>query len=136
VIPPGEYYLRMGFRNVLYYSLNIYFNDVPVVKGLALYSTGADFNMDRFTGYELGPDGLPLTGYPEWIVLYEWEDRNISLGGYDGDGAPVGIVTVTEEGHYTIRLESDDHARLWKESDGNTHLMFYHWCLRPTKNNY
>jgi hypothetical protein len=54
----------------------------------------------------------------------------------------VAIVTLKKPGNFKIKIESNDDAELYSTGTGDRsknnvlQLMMYHWCLRPTSNNY
>ena len=129
-LPAGEYYLRMGFQNNLMYSLSIQFNGTYLVKDMVMWAQGAHYHFDRGG-----------SGYPEGFNPSDWADSK--AGSYDTDGYLVGIVTIPKDGNFVIKVSSKDMCYLYKKSgalrDGasaNYQLKMYHWCLRPTKNNY
>lgn len=60
---------------------------------------------------------------------------------YDTDGYQVAVVNLPTDGNFRIKIESSDEAMFYTTTNGRTknnvsQLMMYHWCLRPTKNNY
>ena len=76
-----------------------------------------------------------------------WQTQNEKAIAYDTDGYTVGVVNMPTSGNFTIRVTSNNMAQLYKEAldrgtvlnrDKNNvnQLMMYHWCLRPTHNNY
>lgn len=146
-LPAGEYYLRMGFERSTTYSIRIYFNDNLVWTGRADV-----MNADRYAS-DIPDYGTMATGYPEKFnndstefIVYdpqEWMEYDQNASAYDTDGYTVGIVNLKKSGNFRIRVESDDMAyrtvaRSATAGDGtNKFQMFmYHWCLRPTPNNY
>jgi hypothetical protein len=158
-LPAGEYYLRMGFKHSLRYSISIYFGDADeelgeknlLVEDMSLIATGSNFHFDRGGAMEgldfYGSEGI---GYPEYFDWRWWYDQDPvqyqKASAYDTDGYQVAIVTLKKPGNFKIKIESNDMARLYKgvygtdvsnRSKGNVQqLMMYHWCLRPTTNNY
>lgn len=163
VVPAGEYYLRMGFKHSLRYSVSIYFcgadeefsDDNRLVKDMSLIATGSNFHFDRGGAME-GLDffGSESIGYPEYFDWRWWYDQDPvqyqKASAYDTDGYQVAVVNLKKSGNFKIKIESNDVAALYKEvypdtplSDNSVRtknnvyqLMMYHWCLRPTKNNY
>lgn len=154
-LPAGEYYLRMGFKHSLPYSVSIYFcgqNEYfgpqnCLVKDMSLIATGSNFHFDRGGAME-GLDfyGSESIGYPEYFDWRWWYDQDPvkyqKASAYDTDGYQVAIVNLQRPGNFKIKVSSIDNAELYKngrqdrsKSDVNQ-LMMYHWCLRPTKNNY
>ncbi len=160
-LPAGEYYLRMGFKHSLRYSLSIYFGDEDedltedniCVKDMSMIATGSNFHFDRGGAME-GLDfyGSESIGYGEYFDWRWWYDQDPDLyqkaSAYDTDGYQVATVTLKKDGNFKIRVESSDMAELYYatyetsiSSDVRTknnvnQLMMYHWCLRPTTNNY
>ena len=73
-----------------------------------------------------------------------WQKFDEKAIAYDTDGYTVGIVNIEKEGNFEIRVSSSDMAYLYKYSvpdlartkSNVAQLMMYHWCLRPTVNNY
>lgn len=163
VLPAGEYYLRMGFKHSLRYSISIYFcgadeefgDENRLVEDMSLIATGSNFHFDRGGAME-GLDffGSESIGYPENFDWRWWFDQDPvqyqKASAYDTDGYQVAIVNLKKSGNFKIRIESHDNAALYKEVYGDTplsdnsvrtknnvyQLMMYHWCLRPTHNNY
>ncbi len=154
-LPAGEYYLRMGFKHSLTYSISINFcgadeqfgEENCLVKDMSLIATGSNFHFDRGGAME-GLDffGSESIGYPEYFDWRWWYDQDPvkyqKASAYDTDGYQVAIVNLKRPGNFKIRISSGDNAELYKtgrmdrsKSDVNQ-LMMYHWCLRPTQNNY
>lgn len=162
-LPAGEYYLRMGFKHSLRYSISIYFAAADeefspanrLVENMSLIATGSNFHFDRGGAME-GMDfyGSESVGYPEGYDWRWWYDQDPVLyqkaSAYDTDGYQVATVNLNKPGNFKIKVESGDMAKLFLNGDctfdaegkikrdkGNViQLMMYHWCLRPTKNNY
>ena len=130
-LPAGEYYLRMGFDRSSTYHLNIYFNDKLVISNL----NAGMMNADRIANDIPTLYGIQAPGYPEGFNPEDWMEYYSSSAAYDTDGYTVGIVTIKEDGNFTIRVESSDLAYNYKGVN-TQQLLMYHWCLRPTKNNY
>ena len=140
-LPAGEYYLRMGFVHSLSYTLDIYFNGELVVKDLAMNAHGANYHFDRSGASDIPHYGIWETGYPEGYDPNDWIEINENASAYDTDGYTMGIVNLKQNGNFHITLDSFDEAQAWDASQGRTknnktQLMMYHWCLRPTHNNY
>lgn len=141
-VPKGEYYLRMGFKHSLMYSLNIYFNDSLLVKDMVMYAQGSNFHFDRGSVGVVSYNGAVSIGYPEGYNWLEWAAKSEKAQAYDTDGYQVAVVNVKEDGPFTIKVESNDNSFLYndksytRDKNNITMLMMYHWCLRPTKNNY
>lgn len=135
-IPAGEYSLYLGFRHSGTGTGNVYFatadteggglyldpNDANEIKDIALkdpgyqlvnsnlnFSLASPWNYDR-----RGGDGMPQysSGNARW-------NEN---GGY------VGPVEVTGEGMQSVRIKI--------VITNGTRMQPFHWCLRPTENNY
>jgi hypothetical protein len=154
-LPAGEYYLRMGFKHSLRYSISIYFADGDeeitedhcLVKDMSLIATGSNFHFDRGGAME-GLDfyGSESVGYPEYFDWRFWYEQDPvtyqKASAYDTDGYQVAIVTLKKPGNFKIKIESNDDAELFSTGTGDRsknnvlQLMMYHWCLRPTTNNY
>lgn len=135
-LPAGEYYLRMGFDRNSIYNLDIYFNDQLVISGLK----SGQMNADRIAN-DIPTYGIMAPGYPEGFDPEEWREYDNNVATYDTDGYTVGVVRQQKNGTFCIRVESPDLARRFvrtEPGDGSnyTQLMMYHWCLRPTHNNY
>lgn len=140
-IPAGEYYLRMGFKHSLEYSLSIQFNDTVLIEDMVMYAQGSNYHFDRGSVSVVDNYGESSIGYPEGYNWHDWSSLSEKAQAYDTDGFQVGVVNVKEEGNFTITITSNDMSYLYDYSaQRNTsnikQLMMYHWCLRPTKNNY
>ncbi len=140
-LPAGEYYLRMGFKHSLRYSVNIWFNDTLLVDNMVLYAQGSNFHFDRGSVSDLDYYGSSSIGFAEGYDWRDWIEKDPKAVAYDTDGYQVGIVTIPRSGNFTITIESKDDSYLYDPTNGRTknnvtQLMMYHWCLRPTSNNY
>ncbi len=140
-LPAGEYYLRMGFKHSLRYSINIWFNDRKVVDDMLLQATGSNFHFDRGSVSDLDFYGSSSIGFPEGYDWRDWFEKDPKSVAYDTDGYQVAIVTIPRSGNFTITIESNDISYLYdptnlRTKNNVTQLMMYHWCLRPTRNNY
>ncbi len=145
-LPAGEYYLRMGFYNRISYTLNFYFNGKLVRSNMAMGAQGSNFNFDRGAASDIPHYGESEIAYPEGFDVDYWQKRDAKAIAYDTDGYTVAKVVMDEPGYFTIGLQSPDLAALYKQtypegtedrSRGNVRqLIMYHWCLRPTVNNY
>lgn len=140
-IPAGEYYLRMGFKHSLLYSLSIQFCDTLLVKDMVMYAQGSNYHFDRGSVSVIDNYGASSIGYPEGYNWHDWSSLSEKAQAYDTDGFQVGIVQMKHDGNFTITISSSDMSRLYDyTAERNTsnvkQLMMYHWCLRPTKNNY
>lgn len=139
-LPAGEYNLRMGFKHSLTYSLSIYFNDRLLVQDMSMAAQGANFHFDRGGASEMTFYGPLSVTYPEGfdpMVMYELYPKSVA---YDTDGYQVAVVNIPQDGNFRIRVESSDMASIItstkQEKKNLSILMMYHWCLRPTVNNY
>lgn len=152
-LPAGEYYLRMGFKHSLTYSLSIYFKGadeddsqyVELKKDMVMYATGSNYHFDRGAASEVphyGEDGI---AYPENFDVDYWQTIDEKAIAYDTDGYTVGIVKLKKNGNFKIKVSSSDLAANYSYNIGDAsarnknnvqQLMMYHWCLRPTYNNY
>ncbi len=145
-LPAGEYYLRMGFWNRLGYTVNIYFNGELVRKDMALGAQGSNFHFDRGAASDIPHYGEAGIAYPEGFDLNYWQKRDAKAIAYDTDGYTVAKVVLPEAGYFSIRVESPDLVGNYKRNypEGSTdrskanicQFGIYHWCLRPTVNNY
>lgn len=140
-LPAGEYYLRMGFKHSLRYSINIKFNNQLLVENMLLYAQGSNFHFDRGSVSDLDYYGSSSIGFPEGYNWKDWIEKNEKAVAYDTDGYQVAIVNIPHSGNFTITIESNDMSYLYTSVNGRTknnvtQLMMYHWCLRPTTNNY
>ena len=130
ILPAGEYYLRMGFDRNSIYHLNIYFNDKLVANSV----WSGNYNADRIAS-NIRSYGLFDIGYPEGYDPDVWIEHYKDASAYDTDGYPVATIKLNKEGGFRIRVESNDLAYQYKGAN-TQQLLMYHWCLRPTKNNY
>lgn len=140
-LPAGEYYLRMGFKHSLHYSIDISFNDDLVVEDMLLFAQGSNFHFDRGSVSDVDYYGSSTIGFPEGYNWRDWIEKNVKAVAYDTDGYQVAIVTIPEDGNFTITISSKDNAALFRYENGRakynlSQLMMYHWCLRPTTKNY
>jgi hypothetical protein len=140
-LPAGEYNLRMGFKHSLRYSINIWFNDREVVHDMLLQATGSNFHFDRGAASDLDYYGSSSICYPEGFDWRYWYEKDPKSVAYDTDGYQVAVVTIPHSGNFTITIESNDDSYLYdptnqRTKNNVTQLMMYHWCLRPTRNNY
>lgn len=136
-LPAGEYYLRMGFERSTTYRISIYFNGEFVWEGRA-----DQMNADRIAN-DIPTYGIMAPGYPEGFDPDEWREYDANVAAYDTDGYTVGLVTMKRNGNFRIRVESKDMAyrstirsTAAGDSGNKFQLFMYHWCLRPTHNNY
>lgn len=140
-LPAGEYYLRMGFKHSLRYCINIWFNDSLLVEDMLLYAQGSNFHFDRGSVSDMDYYGSSTIGFPEGYNWRDWIEKNEKAVAYDTDGYQVAVVNLPTSGNFTITIESNDMSYLYDPTNGRsknnvTQLMMYHWCLRPTINNY
>ncbi len=136
-LPAGEYYLRMGFERSTTYRISIYFNGDFVWEGRADV-----MNADRIAN-DIPTYGIMAPGYPEGFDPDDWREYDANVAAYDTDGYTVGIVNMKRSGNFRIRVESSDMAyrsvirsTAAGDSGNKFQLFMYHWCLRPTHNNY
>ncbi|MCC8174348.1 MAG: hypothetical protein LIO65_08290 [Odoribacter sp.] len=124
MIPPGEYNLRMGFREKQSWRASIYFNGELVATNVDPGSC----HYDR-SG----------TGYPEGYVPAEWTSYDSKAANYDRDGMEIAVVVIEgdELQPIKIKVESTDMTSLGTSVSASVgYINLYHWCLRPTSNNY
>jgi hypothetical protein len=120
LIPPGEYTLCMGFKEKLAYRVNIYVNDVLIKSNQDL--SGGTFHFDR------GAGSLP-EGFSTSTPGLQGKPAN-----YDRDGGTIGTVRFdgTEMQPIVIRIETTETPLVVFGAK----FYAYHWCLKPTANNY
>lgn len=140
-LPAGEYYLRMGFKHSLRYSVDIYFNNDLLVSDMLLFAQGSNYHFDRGSVSDMDYYGSSTIGYPEGFNWRDWIEKDVKAVAYDTDGYQVAIVNIPSDGNFTITISSKDNAKLYSTVNGRsknnvTQLMMYHWCLRPTNRNY
>lgn len=140
-LPAGEYYLRMGFKHSLRYSIDIKFNNDLLVKDMMLYAQGSNFHFDRGSVSTLDFYGNSSIGFPEGFNWRDWIEKDPKAVAYDTDGYQVAIVNIPKDGNFTITISSKDDSYLFstptdRSKNNVTQLMMYHWCLRPTTRNY
>lgn len=140
-LPAGEYNLRMGFKHSLTYSLSIYFNDRLLVKDMSMAAQGSNFHFDRGGASEMTFFGPLSITYPEGFDAQAWFELDPKSIAYDTDGYQVAVVNIPTDGNFRIRVESSDVASIIttttdRSKNNLAQLMMYHWCLRPTVNNY
>jgi len=140
-LPAGEYYLRMGFKHSLRYSIDIYFNDDLLVEDMMLYAQGSNFHFDRGSVSDMDYYGNSAIGFPEGYDWRAWIEKDEKAVAYDTDGYQVAVVNIPKDGNFTITINSKDISKNYDPTNGRsknnvTQLMMYHWCLRPTTRNY
>lgn len=124
-IPPGEYRLSMGYKQSLNVDVAISLNDVNL--GTITLGSATTFHYDR------GGVGYP-EGYQEALDT-PGLITNSKKGNYDRDGGQVApAVTVLGDANgnpapVKIRIQNTTFGTATK-------MVFHHWCLRPTINNY
>jgi len=121
LVPPGEYYLRMGFRSDKYpWRLKIYFNDELVAEGVNPNNGHYDRNGQ---------------GYPEGYNYKDWYSTNNKSANYDRDGIDIATVTVSGTGLQPIKIKMES-TDMTQGTGARNRMIIYNWCLRPTDNNY
>ena len=140
-LPAGEYYLRMGFKHSLRYSIDISFNNQILVEDMMLYAQGSNFHFDRGSVSDMDYYGNSSIGFPEGYDWRAWYEKDVKAVAYDTDGYQVAVVNLPSDGNFTITINSKDMSRLYdptnlRTKNNVTQLMMYHWCLRPTNRNY
>lgn len=124
-IPPGEYRLAMGFKQSLNVDVRIFLNNIDL--GPLTLGSATTFHYDR------GGVGYP-EGYQEALDT-PGLITNSKKGNYDRDGGQVSaavLVTGDANGNpapIKIRIQNTTFGTATK-------MVFHHWCLRPTINNY
>ncbi len=120
-VPPGEYYLRMGFQSNKYpWRLNIYFNDELVAEDV----NPNNAHYDR-----------TALGYPEGYNYKDWYSTSNKAAYYDCDGMDIATVTVTGTELQSIKLKMVSND-MTQGSGSKYRMILYCWTLRPTDNNY
>lgn len=140
-LPAGEYYLRMGFKHSLRYSIDIYFNNELLVKDMMLYAQGSNYHFDRGSVSDMDYYGNSSIGFPEGYDWRAWFEKDVKAVAYDTDGYQVAVVNIPSDGNFTLTIASSDISELYdptnlRTKNNVTQLMMYHWCLRPTNRNY
>lgn len=150
-LPKGEYYISMGFKHSLTYSVSIFFRTKgdeyswkQLKNNMVLYATGSNFHFDRGAASEVPSYGDALISYPEGFDVDYWQKFDPKAIAYNTDGYNIGTVNLEKDGNFEMIVSSYDNAKLYTAEIPNTarnknnvqQLMIYHWCLRPTKNNY
>lgn len=121
-IPPGEYDLRMGYKQNLNVDLDISVNDILI--NTINVGSATTFHYDRGDG-----------GYPEGYEAAMDSLTHKKKAFYDRDGGEIGIVTVPDDDgtdspkQISITISNNDKTSGFK-------MIFHHWCLRPTENDY
>lgn len=124
-IPPGEYRLAMGFKQSLNVDVTISLNDT--VLGPLTLGSATTFHYDR------GGVGYP-EGYQEALDT-PGLITNSKKGNYDRDGGQVSAAVFVKgdangnPAPIKIRIQNTTFGTATK-------MIFHHWCLRPTINNY
>ncbi len=118
LVPPGEYTLSYGFQGLRNsYTVDFYYNDKLVGENLDTNS-----NWDRY-----GP-----ALYPEYFYPNDYPGHGSGPSNYDKDGYTAGVLTVEGEGLQEVKITmKSKNAGFY-----NSWVHPYHWCLRPTENNY
>ena len=111
-----------------------------LVEGKLMYSQGSSFHFDRGSVSTMDYYGNVTIGFDEGFNWKDWIEKDEKAVAYDTDGYQVAIVDLPKSGNFTITITSNDMSYIYRDSGRNknnvTQLMMYHWCLRPTKNNY
>jgi hypothetical protein len=124
-IPPGEYRLCMGFKQNLNLDVAISLNGT--LLGTTTLGSATTFHYDR------GGVGYP-EGYQEDLDI-EGKITNSKKGNYDRDGGQIAAavyITGDASGNpapIKIKISNTGYGTATK-------MLFHHWCLRPTSNNY
>ena len=123
-IPPGEYTLSMGFKQGLGFDVEISFNDLSL--GTFTLGSSTTYHYDRGAGSY-------AEGYREALDT-PGLITNSKKGNYDRDGGQIGTVIVTGDNQGN---PAPVKISIGSSSFGTaTKMVFHHWCLRPTNNNY
>lgn len=124
-IPPGEYRLSMGYKQNLNVDVETLVNGVSY--GTTTLGSATTFHYDRAgVGYAEGyQEALNTAG----LITHS------KKGNYDRDGgqiAPAVIITGDANGNPSPIVISIRNVTFGSA----TKMIFHHWCLRPTSNNY
>jgi len=124
MVPPGEYRFCMGFKQSLGLDVKISINGTSL----------GTFTLGSATTYHYDRGGI---GYPEGYqeALDAGTVTHSKKAMYDRDGGQISAaVTIKGDANgnpvpVTIRVENSNLNSMTK-------MVFHHWCLRPTSNNY
>jgi hypothetical protein len=140
MVPCGTYRLAMGFKEKQSIKIKV---AVYAVDGeeLTLLGESSDINLNTGTTYHYDRnDKLDNTypeGYDKTAAAATGSNYANKAGNYDTDGGPiineVNIHHADEEDTTPVRILFRIQAT---DATANTSYPFYHWCLRPTANNY
>lgn len=130
LVPPGEYMLCMGFKQNLNLDLNV---SLLLKSDRTVLGTGS-FNVGSATTYHY--DRGNVNGYAEGYAEIVSELTHSKAKNYDRDGgtaiASVVVPDVKGDGSPSELVIKIENSAL----NGNTKMVFHHWCLRPLSNNY
>ena len=110
-------------------------------KDMSMAAQGSNFHFDRGGASEMTFYGPLSVTYPEGFDAQAWFELDPKSVAYDTDGYQVAVVNIPQDGNFRIRVESSDMASIItstidRSKNNVSQLMMYHWCLRPTVNNY
>jgi len=132
LIPPGTYRLAFGSKQNV--GLNITFS--IFAEGIAApLATSEEITLGSATNYHYDRGNTLPDRYPEWYDV-SYEGNSSKAGNYDTDGGPVidsFVVPDVKGDGSPVRLMFRISCPSWA---GKTKMIFNHWCLRPTKDNY
>lgn len=129
IIPPGEYELCMGFKQLTSKNsnINIYFNNKLVRLVSETEFTSTTFHYDR------GGQGYPEGYDPS-------KNTHSKKSNYGRDGGKIGNVVVEGEAkEVLLTFDGTFPTRPATDADPNPQapdMNFHHWCLKPTANCY
>ncbi len=135
-IPAGEYTLCMGFRSTDSCTGDVLFGTAEPDENGNLQIDPVEKDIILKSGYRLVRGGIDFTASTPWNF-----DRS-GTGGqekyqqsngrkWDSDGGTVGTVEVEGDPGtmQSVRIKV-------RYASGNKRIQIYHWCLKPTENNY
>ncbi|MFV0506660.1 MAG: hypothetical protein ACK5L5_08135 [Bacteroidales bacterium] len=121
LVPPGEYMVSLGFGGTKNkFTVGVYYKGKLVGDNDKLNTST---NFDRY-------------GVKKYSEYFYPADYYSASGGkassYDTDGREVGVIMVEGEGLQEVQLT----FKTLDDGYYGSYFEMYHWCLRPTENNY
>ncbi len=130
-IPPGAYRLAMGFKQ----NLNMEFIVTVIVEGEPM-AVSPNISVGSATTYHYDRGATLPNTYPEGYDKNAMSAYNSKAGNYDTDGGPIidEVIIPDANGNNTpVNVVFRFECKSWA---GQSNMIFNHWCLRPTTNNY
>ncbi len=137
-IPAGEYTLCMGFRSTDCCTGDVLFGTAQTDDNGNLQKDPADADGDVLlkSGYSLVRGGIDFTASTPWNFDRSGtggQDKYMQRNGrkWNSDGGTVGTVEVEGDPGtmQSVRIKV-------KYVTGSKRIELFHWCLKPTENNY